>query len=46
MARPAEDAFDDGKAGLLGHGSGRDIQSLDQHTFFTGKAHGKLLFSF
>ena len=40
MTGPAENAFDDGEAGLLGHGAGGNVQALDQHTFFTGKAHG------
>jgi hypothetical protein len=39
MTCPAEDALDDGEAGLLSHGSGGNIQSLNQHAFFTGKAH-------
>ena len=39
MTGPAEDALDDGEAGLLSHGAGGDIQSLNQHAFFTGKTH-------
>ena len=46
MTGPAEDAFDDGKTGLLGHRSGSDVDGLDQHTFFTGKAHSEAPFLF
>ena len=35
----AEDSFDDGQAALLGDGTTRNVQSRDQHVFFTGKTH-------
>ena len=41
MAGLAEDALDDGKAALLSHGPAGDIQSGDQHAFFTGKTHSQ-----
>ena len=44
--RPAQDAFDDGKAALLSHRSASDIQSCYQHAFFTGKAHSQVPFLF
>ena len=35
----AEDSFDDGQTALLGDGTTRNVQSRDQHVFFTGKTH-------
>ena len=35
----AEDSFDDGQTALLGDGTTRNVQSRDQHIFFTGKTH-------
>ena len=35
----AQDAFDDRQAALLSNRSACDIQALNQHAFFTGKAH-------
>ena len=40
----AEDTFDDGKAALLSDGTARNVQALNQHAFFTGKAHSQIPF--
>ena len=37
----AQNTLDDGKTALLSDGSSGDIQSRNQHTFFTGKTHGQ-----
>ena len=36
----AENTLDNAEAALLRHGASGDIQACNQHTFFTGKAHG------
>jgi hypothetical protein len=41
---PAENAFDNGKAALLGNGTAGNIQTLNQHAFFTGKTHSNFPF--
>ena len=37
----AEDSFNDGKTALLGDSTSCDVQSRDQHIFFTGKTHSQ-----
>ena len=44
VSRPAEDTLDDGKAALGGHGAARNVQTLNQHIFFTGKTHTQFPF--
>ena len=40
----AQDAVDDGKTALLGDGTARNAEALNQHAFFTGKTHSQFPF--